>query len=167
MKQAKRTAVYPGSFDPITNGHVDIIRRIAPLFDELVVLISHSADKKAMFSDSERAKMAKEVLKDFKTVKVAVNEGLTVNYVREYGAKYIIRGVRSEADVSHESVVANMNKDLYSEVETLIIFARPELSHISSRAVKEAVIYGGDPKHWVAPLVAKELKKKVSSLRGS
>jgi pantetheine-phosphate adenylyltransferase len=162
----RRIALYPGSFDPITRGHTDIIKRMAPLFDKLIVLISQSAEKRPLFNLDERRELAEVVLKKISNVEVDSNPGLTVSYMKKSKAAFIVRGLRSEADLNHEWVVANMNKDLYSKAETLLVFGRPEMSHISSRAVKEVALYGGDPSAWVEPIVAKALMQKIKAMKG-
>lgn len=131
-----RKAIYPGSFDPITNGHVDIIRRLVKLYDELTVLVANSSDKKYMFSASERVELVKASLRDTPSVKVDSHNGLTVEYARNAGANVIIRGLRAVADFEYEMAMANMNKHLDRDIETLIVFADPKYTFVSSRLVK-------------------------------
>ena len=157
-----KIAVYPGSFDPITLGHLDIVSRVSPAFDKLIVLIAQNAEKKNLFTPEERVRLAKDVLKPFSNVEVLHNSGLTVEFAKNLGARFLIRGLRSESDFHHEWVVANMNRDLAPGIETLMIFAKPELSHISSRAVKEVAMNGGNLARWVPPVAAGELLKKLS-----
>lgn len=163
MKTLK--AVYPGSFDPFTLGHMDIIQRLQPFFDEIVVLIAQSSEKKCLFSDQERKALALEALKKFKNVKVDVHSGLTVDYLKQYGARVIIRGLRAVSDYEYELSMANMNKRLYPEVETMIIFSRPEYNYLASRMVKEVAFHGGDIKGLVPPNIEKALIKKISKRR--
>ena len=136
MDQKIRKAVYPGSFDPITNGHVDIIRRLVSLYDELIVLVANSSDKKYMFSAGERVDLVKRSLEDISGVKVDSHDGLTVEYARSVGASVVIRGLRAVADFEYEMAMANMNKHLDREIETLIVFADPKYTFVSSRLVK-------------------------------
>ena len=154
-------AVYPGSFDPMTIGHVDIIHRLAPLYKELVVLIASSSAKNYLFSPQERAVLAEDCLKDIKNVRVEVFEGLTVDYAKKMSATVIIRGLRAVADFEYEMAMANMNKKLNDDVETMITFARPEYNYISSRMVKEVAINGGDLEGLVPKVVVEAIKKKA------
>lgn len=131
-----RKAVYPGSFDPITNGHVDIIRRLVNLYDELTVLVASSSDKRYMFSANERMELVKKSLQDIPRVKVDSHDGLTVEYARAAGANVVIRGLRAVADFEYEMAMANMNKHLDREIETLIVFADPKYMFVSSRLIK-------------------------------
>lgn len=154
-------AIYPGSFDPITFGHVDIIRRIHPLFDEIVVLVANSEHKSYLFSPEERENLVRQCLAGLNNVKVEVYAGLTVNFARQAKAEVIIRGIRAVADFEYEMAMANMNKKLHSELETLIVFASPEYNYVSSRMVKEVAQHGGDLDNLVPPAVRKALQDKL------
>lgn len=158
-------ALYPGSFDPITLGHVDIIERLADFYQELVVLVANSAAKNQLFSASERAGLIKESLTRQKNVKVEVFDGLTVEYARRVGATVIIRGLRAVADFEYEFAMANMNRKLAPEIETMIAFTRPEYSFVSSRMVKEVAFFGGEVESLVPAPVVKALQKKVTEER--
>jgi len=162
-------AVYPGSFDPLTLGHIDIIRRIQPILGEITLLISSNPSKKSLFTPEERKLLAEEALKGIRGVKVAVHEGLTVDYLEKAGANVIVRGLRAVSDYEYELVMANMNKKLSPNVETMIVFASPEYYYVSSNTVKEVAMNGGSVKDLVPPNVAKALKTKfadhVSQLR--
>lgn len=153
-------AIYPGSFDPITFGHVDIIRRIESLFSEITVVIANSHHKEYMFSSEERLQMVKDCLPQSSRVNVVVSDGLTVDYARGSGADVIIRGIRAIADFEYEMAMANMNKKLGPGVETLIVFASPEYNYVSSRMVKEVARHGGDLANLVPPAVGAALSRQ-------
>lgn len=152
--------VYPGSFDPITLGHVDIIRRIQPIFGEITVLISQNTNKKFLFTPDERRALVESALKGIPGIKVAVHEGLTVDYMRAAGARVIIRGLRAVTDFEYELVMANMNKKLAPGIETMIVFASPEFYYVASSTVKEVALHGGSVKGLVPPAVASALRAK-------
>lgn len=139
-----RIAVYPGSFDPITVGHLDIIRRLIPLYDEVVVLVSHSTNKSYLFGAEERKEMLEESFHGMPNVRVDIYEGLTVDYLKKINAKVIVRGLRAVVDFEYEMAMANMNKKLAPEIETALIFASPDCYYISSRAIKEIARFGGN-----------------------
>lgn len=155
-------AVYPGSFDPLTLGHIDIIRRIQPILGEVTLLISSNPSKKSLFTPDERKMLAEEALRGLKGVNVAVHEGLTVDYLKEAGARVIVRGLRAVSDYEYELVMANMNKKLSPNIETMIVFASPEFYYVSSNTVKEVAMNGGTVKDLVPPNVAKALKTKFA-----
>lgn len=150
-------AVYPGSFDPITLGHLDIIKRIQPILGDVRVLISQHSGKKHLFDSVERVALAEVALKDIPGVTVAVHEGLTVDYVRDVGARVIVRGLRAVSDYEYELVMANMNRKLAPGIETMIVFASPEFYYISSNTVKEVAMNGGEVKDLVPPVVHEAL----------
>lgn len=156
------TAIYPGSFDPITNGHIDIIRRIQPILGEITVVISQHSAKKYLFDSTERKALAEKALEGIPGVDVDVHEGLTVDYMREVGAKVIVRGLRAVSDYEYELVMANMNKKLAPFAETMIVFASPEFYYVASNTVKEVFMNGGSVKDLVPPNVARALKEKFS-----
>lgn len=139
-----KTAVYPGSFDPITLGHLDIIHRLSPLYDEVVVLVSHSPHKNYLFTADERKSFILSNLKDFKNVRVDIHQGLTVDYLNRINAKVIVRGLRAVVDFEYEMAMANMNKKLFPDIETALFFASPDYYYISSRATKEIARYDGN-----------------------
>ncbi|MEY4617082.1 MAG: phosphopantetheine adenylyltransferase [Pseudomonadota bacterium] len=139
-----KIAVYPGSFDPITIGHLDIIQRLSPLYDEVVVLVSHSPNKSYLFSSQERKEMLETSLSHLKNIRVDIHEGLTVDYLRKINAKVIVRGLRAVVDFEYEMAMASMNKKLAPEIETVLIFASPDCYYISSRAIKEIARFGGN-----------------------
>ncbi len=140
----KKVAIFPGSFDPITIGHVDIVNRALPLFDEIVVAIGINTQKKSLFSLEQRMQWIKKVFKNKKKIKVESYQGLTVNYCKDRGAKYIIRGIRSSADFEYEKTIAQLNHMMVPEIDTFLILSSPELSAISSTIVREIIIGKGD-----------------------
>ncbi len=140
----KKTAIFPGSFDPITIGHVDIVNRAIPLFDEIIIAIGINTQKKYLFPLEQRIAWIKEVFKAAPNVKVESYTGLTVNYCQQKGARYIIRGIRSSADFEYEKTIAQLNKMMEPDLDTFLILSSPELSAISSTIVREIIIGGGD-----------------------
>lgn len=156
-----KKAVYPGSFDPITIGHLDIIKRLSPLYDEVVVLVSHSPNKSYLFSTTERQEMLEASLKDLKNVKIDTHEGLTVDYLKKIGARVIVRGLRAVVDFEYEMAMASMNKKLAPEIETALIFASPDCYYISSRAIKEIARFGGNLEGLVPSHVQQKLINKL------
>lgn len=160
-------ALYPGSFDPITLGHIDIIQRLADFYLELVVVVANSPAKSQLFTAEERCRLIQESLRDVKNVRVVVFDGLTVEYARKIGASVIIRGLRAVADFEYEFAMANMNRKLAPEIETMIVFTRPEYSFVSSRMVKEVAMVGGPVNGLVSPPVEKALSEKYKKARSS
>ncbi|MGQ9512076.1 pantetheine-phosphate adenylyltransferase [Thermodesulfitimonas sp.] len=160
-----KIAVYPGSFDPVTNGHLDIIVRARALFDRVIVAVAENPHKKPLFPVSERVAMLRSVLADFPYVKVDAYSGLTVHYARKQGACAIIRGLRAISDFENEFVMALTNKKLAPEIETLFLMTEAKYSFISSSAVKEVAFYGGCLKDMVPPLVEAALRAKFSGSR--
>ncbi len=163
MKPARRIAVYPGSFDPITLGHRDILSRMAPSFDRVVLLISWNRNKSGLFTPEERADLAREALKDIPGVEVDIHVGLTIDYCKKIGAGVILRGLRAVTDFEYELVMANMNKKLAPEIETMIVFASPEFYYVSSNTVKEVAHHGGKVSDLVPVGVEKALIAKFQS----
>ncbi len=154
-------AVFPGSFDPPTNGHLDIIQRASKLFDDVDVVISVNPNKQYMFSESERLDMLKELLKDYKNVQVHLWEGLIVNYAKETGAKVLIRGIRSSNDFSYEFELAHMNQNLNPQIETMFLPSKEKWGVVKSSSIKELALFGGDISRMVPPLVVNALKNKL------
>src|SRR5207342_2697310 len=154
-------AVYPGSFDPLTNGHVDIILRGARLFDRIVVAILVNAEKSPLFSMAERVEIAKEVFKDFPNVEVDTFEGLLVDYVERRRAHVIVRGLRAVSDFEFEFQMALMNRRLNGKIETVFMMPAEQYTYISSRLIKEVFTLGGQV-HGLAPdTVEARLRGKV------
>lgn len=155
-------AVYPGSFDPITSGHVDIIHRLSEIFDQVIVLVAQSGDKAYMFTAEERAEFVQKQFSHKKNIQVDIFQGLTVDYMKKKGAKVIVRGLRAVADFEYEGTLANINKKLAPEIETFMIFSKPEFYFISSRGVKELAKNGGALTGLVPEIVIPELVKKLN-----
>jgi len=154
-------AVYPGTFDPITNGHEDLIQRASKLFDEVIVGVAHSQAKRPFFSLDERVKLAREVLKPYKNVKVSGFSGLLSEFVKENSCKVILRGLRAVSDFEYEFQLAGMNRHLYPEMETIFLTPSEQHMFISATLVREIATLGGDVSQFVHPLVEKNLRKKV------
>ncbi len=161
MMALMKIAVYPGSFDPITLGHVDIIERISLLFDQVVVLISESSQKASLFTAEERKTLVEKALAHKKNVKVDIHSGLTVDYVKQGGTQVIVRGLRAVGDFEYEMTMAHMNRQLDASVETMIIFANPKYQYISSRGVKEVAKHQGRLQGLVPEMVIPALEKKM------
>ncbi|MEW6448033.1 MAG: pantetheine-phosphate adenylyltransferase [Bacillota bacterium] len=157
-----KIAIYPGSFDPVTNGHIDIIVRASQLFDLIVVAVTENPKKKPLFEISERLEMLRDLVADQVKVRVDSYDGLTVEYARRVGACAIIRGLRVISDFENEFVMALTNKKLAPEIETLFLMTEAHYSFISSSAVKELAYYGGCLKDMVPPLVEEKLREKFS-----
>ena len=156
-------AVFPGSFDPPTNGHLDIIQRASKLFDDVDVLISVNPNKNYMFTEQERLEMLKELLKNYKNVQIHVWEGLIVNYAKEVGAKVLIRGIRSSNDFSYEFELAHMNQNLNPQIETMFLPSKEKWGVVKSSSIKELALFGGDISRMVPPLVVDALKQKLGA----
>jgi len=156
-------AIYPGSFDPITLGHIDIIRRIRPLFSELTVVVANSERKQYWFSLEERAKLIEENVRDLSGVKIEQWDGLIVDYAAKVNAQVIVRGLRAISDFEYEFAMANINKKLKDAIETMIVFTRPEYSFVASHMVKEVALHGGDLSGLVPANVAQALRAKIKT----
>lgn len=157
----QKIAVYPGSFDPITTGHLDIIERISHIFDHVIILVTESNDKKYLFNAEERMDFLKRATKANKKIEVDTFQGLTVEYMKKKKAHVIVRGLRAVADFEYEGTLASMNRRLAPKIETFMVFSRPEYYFISSRGVKEVARNGGDLTGLVPDFVKKELQKKL------
>ena len=155
-------AIYPGSFDPITYGHIDIIRRAAQMFDELIVVVLINEAKRPLFTTEERVEMLKETVGDFPNVKVMSSSGLTVNFARQQQANVIIRGIRAVMDYEYELQQSTINMMLADEIETVFLLARPEYSFLSSSAAKTVASHNGDLTHFVPSNIAKRLEDKLN-----
>jgi pantetheine-phosphate adenylyltransferase len=157
----KRNAVYPGTFDPITNGHVDLIQRAARLFDRVVVAIAANPNKAPMFPLEQRVAMARQVLTGYGNVEITGFTGLTVEFARQQGLHVILRGLRAVSDFEFEFQLANMNRHLAQDVETVFMTPQEPFTFISSTLIREIASLGGDVTQFVHPLVAKELKQRA------
>lgn len=158
----KKKALYAGSFDPITNGHLDVILRAAHLFDNLTILIARNAGKSPLFSEEERTTMVKEACSGIKNLEVVIYEGLLKDAVDKFDAQCVVRGLRSVSDYEYESQMAMMNRQLNSKCETVFFMPSPELSYVSSRMIREIASLGGDVTAFVPEFIAKLLKERLS-----
>jgi len=156
----KRIAVCPGSFDPITNGHIDIIQRGAKVFDELYIVLLNNSSKNPLFSVEERMDLIEKVTSHMPNVKVDTSHGLLVDYAKSIKADAIIRGLRAVSDFEYEMQITSMNKVLDDNLETFFIMTNNQYSFLSSSIVKEVAKYGGDVSELVPPLVNEALKQK-------
>ena len=159
----KKIAVYPGSFDPITNGHVDIIKRGLRMFDELIILIAYNRNKKTLFSVEERSEMIREVIKDCKNVRVDCSDGLLVEFVKDSGANVILRGLRALSDFEYEFQLALINRRLNREIETVFLMTGYKWFYTSSTIIKEAASIGGSVKGLVPEIVNLKLMEKFNN----
>ena len=156
-------AVFAGSFDPPTNGHLDIIKRASGLFESVDVVVSVNPEKHTMFSEEERVKFLKELIKPFNNVSVHSYKGIIVNYVKEVGAKVLVRGVRSANDFGYEFELALMNQNLNPDIETVFLQSKEKYAIVKSSSIKQLAQFGGDISRMVPPLVAEALSNKYKS----
>ncbi len=156
-------ALFPASFDPVTNGHLDLVHRARRVFPELVVAIAHNVSKSGMFTVDERLEMLEAVLGDIPGVRVTAFEGLLVDYARQIGACAVIRGLRATSDFEYEFEMALMNRHLNPEIETLFLMTSQQYFYVSSSRLKELVQFGAEIHDWVPPIVAKYLREKLGS----
>lgn len=159
-------AVYPGTFDPMTLGHEDLVRRAARLFDHVVLAVADSRTKRPLFTLPERIDMARAALSDVKNVTVEGFSGLLMNFVQEHGARVVMRGVRAVSDFDYEFQLAGMNRKLYPDVETVFMTPCEEHMFLSATLVREISVMGGDVSKFVSPAVADRLKIKIRELGG-
>ena len=152
-------AMYPGTFDPITNGHIDLVRRAASMFDEVVIAVADNPKKKPLFTQEERVSMAQNILSDEKNVKVVGYNNLTIHFAKEQNLNVIIRGIRAVSDYEFEFQLASMNRQLDENVETLFMTPADEYSYLSSSMVREIAAYGGDVSQFIHPSVNQAIKK--------
>ena len=139
-----RIAVFAGTFDPITNGHVDVIRRSLPLFDKIVIAIGENTKKQTLFDTEKRLSWIRDIFSAEPKVSVASYSGLTVDFCKQVGAGYILRGLRNGSDYDYEAHIAQLNKELNPKIETVFVITSPEVSYISSSLVRDLIIYKGD-----------------------
>ena len=156
-----KRAVYPGSFDPCTYGHLDIIKRASQQFDEVVVAVLRNSAKTPLFSVEERVNILKEVTKDIPNVTVDSFSGLVVDFVRKSGAQVIIRGLRAMTDFEYELHMAQTNRILAPDIDTMFLITSLEYAYLSSTTVKEVAQYGGDLERFVFPFIADLLRERV------
>lgn len=164
MKKKNVTRViYPGTFDPITNGHIDLVERAAAMFDEVIVGIAASPSKKPLFELNERVTLVKEVLSHIDNIRVVGFSDLLVNFAKEYEASILVRGLRAVSDFEYEFQLANMNRRLMPELESVFLTPSEENAFISSSLIKEVAMHGGDTSGFVPLRVLKALKSKLDN----
>jgi pantetheine-phosphate adenylyltransferase len=159
-------AVYPGTFDPMTLGHEDLVRRASRLFDHVVLAVADSRTKRPLFTLAERIDMARDALADVKNVSVEGFSGLLMNFVQEHDARVVMRGVRAVSDFDYEFQLAGMNRKLYPDVETVFMTPGEEHMFLSATLVREISVMGGDVSEFVSPTIAGRLKTKIKDLGG-
>ncbi len=156
-----KIAIYPGSFDPFTYGHQNIIERSVKVFDQIIVAVAHNTSKKTIFTVEERVEILNEVFKNRDDVKVDYFEGLLVEYIKKMGTNVVLRGMRTVSDFEFEMQMALANKTLSSELETVFMVTDSEFSHISSSVIKEVVSLNGSASHMVPKIVETRLREKL------
>ncbi|OGV52355.1 MAG: pantetheine-phosphate adenylyltransferase [Lentisphaerae bacterium GWF2_44_16] len=157
-----KAVLYPGSFDPVTNGHLDVIKRACRLFDKVIVGVAVNAEKSPLFTTEERLEMLKSVCRNIGNVEILSFKGLLLNAVTEFNAAAVIRGLRAVSDFEYEFQMALMNRELNSECETIFMMPSPEYSFTSSRLMKEIARCGGDISAFIPPVVVEALKRKLN-----
>ena len=162
IKKMKKVAIYPGSFDPVTYGHIDLIERASAIFDRLIVAIARNQEKKTLFNVAERRLLLEQATKKFSNVVIDDFKGLLVNYALKKEAKVIVRGLRAISDFEFEFQMALTNRSLAGKVETLFLMPNERYAYFSSRILKEIVALGGDAKHFVPSYVEEKLKTKLN-----
>jgi pantetheine-phosphate adenylyltransferase len=158
----EQIAIYPGSFDPVTNGHLDVIERASRLFDRLIVAIAHNDQKQATFSPEERLELIRPAVKNLANVEVTSFDGLLVDFVKKRGGTVVIRGLRAVSDFEFEFQMALINRKLYADLETLFLTPKEEFTYLSSRLVKEVARLGGDTQYFVPHHVSQALKHRFT-----
>ncbi|MBO6118923.1 MAG: pantetheine-phosphate adenylyltransferase [Lachnospiraceae bacterium] len=157
-----KICIYPGSFDPITYGHIDIINRASQIADKLIVAVLDNREKKSLFTVDEKLDMIRDAVKDYDNVEIESFEGLLVDYAKKKNAKIVIRGLRAVTDFEYELQMAQINRELYHEIDTMFLLTNLKYSYLSSSAVKQVASYNGDVSKFVTPYVADMLKKKYN-----
>ena len=155
----KKIAVFPGSFDPVTRGHENIVIRAIPLFDEIIVALGENSEKNSFFYLQTRIDFLKKVFQSYPTVKIESYKGLTVDFCRDMNAKYILRGLRTSADFEFERSIGQMNKKMYSDIETVFMLTLPEYTPLNSSIIRDIIKNGGDARDFVPEAIADELEK--------
>lgn len=161
----KRVALFPGTFDPITIGHLDIIQRALPLFDKLIIGIGRNANKTAMFSEELRLQWVNEIYKNEPQVSAIIYEGLTIECCQKVGANFIIRGIRYVNDFEYEKAIADMNRSLDPEIETVFLTCLPQYTSVASTLVRDVIRNGGDVAQFLPDVVAETLSKQNSFVK--
>ena len=165
MKKKIKIVVYPGAFDPVTYGHIDIIKRASKIFDKVIVAVAHNQEKAALFSVEERVSMLKDSIKGMKNVAIDDFEGLVVDYVKDVGANVIIRGLRMISDFEYEFQMALTNRKLADKIETIFMMPHESYSYISSKLIKEAASLGADVSNFIPKKVRNLLMERLKRER--
>ncbi len=160
-----KKAVYPGSFDPVTYGHLDVIRRSAALVDELIVGVLQNNHKNPLFSLEERVKILLEVTKDMNNVRIESFTGLSIDFARKCEAQFLVRGLRAITDFDYELQMAQTNRIMAREIDTIFLTTSLEYAYLSSSTVKEVAFYGGDISQFVPPSVAEAISRKIMAVQ--
>jgi len=155
-----RLAIYPGTFDPITNGHTDLVRRAAGIFDQVLVAVANNPRKAPMFTLEERIDLSRRVLADIPNVEVTGYDGLTVDFMRKRGIRIVVRGLRAVSDFEFEFQLANMQRHLLPEMETVFLTPQEQFTFISSTMIREIALFGGSVSEFVDPVVTAALRAK-------
>ncbi len=158
----RRIAVYPASFDPVTNGHLDLIERASRIFDELIVAVAENVEKKGLFTVDERVEMIQDVVGDRPSIRVDVIRTLLVDYARKQGAGIVIRGLRALSDFEYEFEMALMNSHMYPDLETVFLMTSERWFYVSSSRLREIVSFGADVSEFVPPIVNARLREKLA-----
>lgn len=158
-----KTAIYPGSFDPVTNGHLDIIRRASTMFDKLIVVVLINPLKSYSFSIPERVRLLSKVTSDIKNIEIDSYDGLLTDYFKQHNVDVIVRGLRATSDFEHEFQMAHTNKDLNPDAETVFIPASANTTFISSSMVKQVAMFGGDLSKYVPTVIHEEISTRLKA----
>ena len=161
-----KTAVYPGTFDPVTYGHLDVILRASKLFDRVIVGVLHNSSKSPLFSVEERVNMLKDVTSHFPNVEVQSFAGLLIDFVRSNDANVIVRGLRAITDFEYELQLAQMNRVIAPEIDTLFLTTNLKYAYLSSSMAKEVAMYGGDISSFLSPEIAEKVREKYAAQAG-
>jgi pantetheine-phosphate adenylyltransferase len=159
------TAIYPGSFDPITYGHIDVVERARKIFSRVIVLVARNTSKTALFTDEERIKMIREVFRKHSNVEVDAFSGLLVEYARRHRASVIVRGLRAVSDFEYEFQMALMNRKLNNSIDTVFLVPREQFTYLNSTIVREIARLGGDVTDFVPAYVQRQLRNKIKHLK--
>jgi len=155
------TAVYPGSFDPVTYGHLDIIRRAAKMFDCLIIAVLNNSAKSPLFTADERVRMIREITADIPNLRIEKFDGLTIEFCHKMGAQFMVRGLRAVTDFEYELQIAQTNRVIAPDIDTVFLTTNLKYSYLSSSIVKEIASYDGDIHSFIDPLVKKEIRRKI------